>query len=86
MQKDNTQRDRFPPALLEEASILINQLRPVKGEKRVVYRCDCEGCGKLHAVRFIPFGLGRGVSINKCMCQLTANRTHMLTKIMEVSP
>lgn len=65
------------------ADELMQAMRPVNGEMRVVY--ECKECGQLQGHRFIPFGLGRGMHINSCMCQLTS-RNVGLTRILECRP
>lgn len=66
-----------------DAVELIEAMRPVSGEMRAVY--ECQGCGQLIGRRFIPFGLGRGLSVNLCMCQATGPNTPM-TRLMECRP
>jgi len=61
---------------------LFAAMNPVKGEKRVVYRCD--DCGHLYGRRFIPYGIGRGLTVDACMCQITAHRPS--TKVKERLP
>ena len=65
-----------------EAVKLLEVITPIEGEKRVVYKCA--DCGRLFGRRFIPFGLGYGLSINMCMCQLAAHRDSVL--VVESAP
>lgn len=65
------------------AQQLMDSVMPIKGMMRTVYRCDCEGCGQLFLHHYIPFAIGRGARFNQCMCQLTANRMHLTTVILE---
>lgn len=46
------------------AEEVLSAIDPIKGEQRTVYRCD--RCGQHIGRRFIPFGLGRGLTINPC--------------------
>lgn len=62
---------------------IYNSLKKVKGEIRVVYKCD--ECGQLFGRRFIPFGLGQGLSVNMCLCQLTSGNVPS-TRISERRP
>lgn len=50
------------------AEEVLMALDPIKGEMRVVYRCVT--CGQFIGRRFIPFGLGRGLTINPCWCDI----------------
>jgi len=50
-----------------------------KGMERKYYRCS--DCKQVQAHDFIPYGLGRGVQYNSCLCQLTGHRTHLLKEI-----
>lgn len=50
------------------AEEVLDALTPIKGEMRVVYRCV--RCEQHIGRRFIPFGLGRGLTINPCWCDL----------------
>jgi len=52
------------------ADNLFDAMTPVRGEVRTVL-C-CAECGRLFGRRYIPFGLGRGISVNECMCQCTS--------------
>ena len=66
----------------EAAGKLLASIKPIKGEKRVAYKCD--DCGQLFGRRFIPFGMGHGLSVNECLCQITAHRTSTL--VLESAP
>ena len=54
---------------VQQAKALIERITPVPGEARAVYRCV--ECKALFGRRFIPGGIGRGLSVEKCICQLT---------------
>ena len=56
----------------KEIESIFESMLPIKGERRAI--CQCDDCGKLFGRRFIPFGLGRGLTVESCLCQLTANR------------
>lgn len=71
-----------PRVNIAEAQAIMHELPPVRGEMRTVELCN--QCGRLFGCRFIPYGLGHGLSIRKCMCQLT-NRTPS-TRILESRP
>lgn len=58
------------------ASELLESITPIEGEKRVAYKCS--ECGQIFARRFIPFGIGRGLTVKACLCQLTAHRNSYL--------
>ena len=62
---------------------LLRQLGPTDGEMRSVYRCV--HCDQLIGSKFIPYGLGRGITLNPCMDVTTSNNTPM-TKIVECEP
>jgi hypothetical protein len=64
------------------AEKLLASITPVEGEMRVVYKCA--ECGQLFGRRFIPFGLGYGLSVNMCLCQITAKRNSSL--VLESAP
>lgn len=66
-----------------EAEKLIEYLKPIQGEKRVVEKCH--GCGHLQARRYIPYGLGGGIGTNMCICQATSRNTRTTT-ILEKQP
>lgn len=51
---------------------LLAAMAPVTGERRVIYQCG--DCKALFGRRFIPYGLGHGLSVGLCTCQLTARR------------
>jgi hypothetical protein len=67
-----------------QAKKLMRKIARIGGEKRVIYKCT--ECGTLFGCRFIPYGLGRGFSINMCLCQLTANRMHNTVIVLERKP
>lgn len=48
------------------------------GYKRFYYRCTCK---QIQCHEVIPFGLGQGIRWNSCLCQLTGQGTHLLTRI-----
>ena len=66
-----------------DAAEIMESLRPVTGEMRVVY--ECHGCDQLIGRRFVPFGLGRGITVNGRLCQATGPNTPM-TRLMECKP
>ena len=50
---------------------LFDSMTPISGENRVVYRCpECKG---LYGRRFIPHGIGSGLTVGLCLCNLTRN-------------
>jgi hypothetical protein len=51
---------------------LLRSMEPVKGECRTVEEC-CD-CNHLFGRRFIPYGLGRGLTVDPCYCQITGHR------------
>jgi len=53
-------------------------MKPVKGEMRAVYKCS--ECGQLFGHRFIPYGLGHGLKVNECACQLTGLRAKLISE------
>ena len=57
----------------ELAESLLDAMTPVRGETRVVAKCN--ECGRLFGRRYIPFSLGQGISINLCHCQLVSRNT-----------
>ena len=52
---------------------LMAAMPKVPGETRAVERCD--DCGHLFGRRFVPYGLGTGLTVDPCTCQITAHRT-----------
>ncbi len=66
------------------AKKIMRRITRIKGENRVIYKCL--DCGNLFGCRFIPYGLGRGFSLNMCLCQLTANRMHNTIVVLERTP
>ena len=62
---------------------LLDSMIPIEGEMRAVYKCG--DCGAYFGRRFIPYGLGRGLSINLCMCQLTSN-SRPSEAVLEATP
>ena len=67
---------------IENARGIIAQIPAVKGEKRTVEKCG--DCGHLFGRRFIPFGIGIGLTVDPCLCQMTAHRPS--TTVMESTP
>lgn len=57
---------------------LILTQRVMPGYKRFYYRCTC---GQVQCHECIPYGLGHGIQWNPCLCQLTHQGTHLLTRI-----
>lgn len=51
---------------------LFAAMPPRKGEKRTVQKCG--DCGHFFGRRFIPYGLGHGLTVDACLCQLTGRR------------
>jgi hypothetical protein len=62
---------------------LLRQLGPTAGEERAIYRCV--HCQQLIGRKFIPYGLGQGITLNPCMDVTTSNNTP-LSKIVECDP
>ena len=65
-----------------QAIELLNSIEPVEGEERRVYKCS--GCGQLFGRRFIPYAIGHGLTVNPCLCQITAHRPSVL--VLEATP
>lgn len=65
-----TKEKRLTDAERKRRRTLFRAMRTVQGERRVVYKC-CN-CQTLFGRRYIPYGLGRGMSIGLCVCQLTS--------------
>lgn len=65
-----TEKQKARDANLTE--YLFDAMQPIEGECRTVERCD--DCGRLFGRRYIPYGIGEGLSVNLCPCQLTARR------------
>jgi len=61
---------------------LLAAMPPVDGEQRAVV--VCVDCGRFIGRRYIPYGWGQGVTINPCLCQLTAHRPS--TTLVECTP
>ena len=55
----------------DEVDKIMAAMTPVNGEMRCVYQCG--HCDRLFGCRFIPYGLGRGMTINACSCVITNN-------------
>lgn len=66
----------------DKAKKIMDSIPVADGETRTVNKCL--DCGKLFGRRFVPFGLGFGLAVNMCLCQLTANRPSKT--ILESSP
>jgi hypothetical protein len=62
---------------------LMEQMDAIQGEKRVVYQCV--NCKTLIGRRYIPYGLGEGLTINPCLCHLT-QRYNKTVVIKELTP
>ena len=56
---------------------VLQAMRQVKGERRVVYKCS--QCGTFFGRRFIPYAIGRGIAVNECICQLTSRNVASTT-------
>lgn len=54
-----------------DAAKLIKNIKPIDGEMRVIYKCG--HCGHLFGHRFIPMGIGHGMLVSPCLCQLTSH-------------
>lgn len=65
------------------AEEVLAALTPIKGEQREVYRC--ERCGQFIGRRFVPFGLGRGLTINPCWDFVTDKHVP-LTAVLSAKP
>ena len=58
---------------------LFAAMSPIQGEVRAIQKCG--DCGHLFGRRYVPFGLGMGLTIDACWCQLTAHRpAHEVTR------
>ena len=57
---------------MDKIDKIIMAMEPIDGEMRTV--CECGKCGQLFGRRFIPFGLGTGLTINPCHCIITNNQ------------
>lgn len=62
---------------------IYSAMQKVKGEVRAVYKC--KECKQLFGHRFIRYGLGHGLRVNQCLCQLTS-RNVPSEKISERRP
>ena len=62
---------------------LIGQMKPIRGETRAV--CKCGYCGELFGRRYVPYGLGHGLTINPCSCIITNNQHGNYQTVLEVS-
>ena len=62
---------------------LLELMPPVKGEMRTIRKC--KNCGELQGRRFIPYGLGRGVTFGGCMCVAT-DRNQKTELVLETKP
>ncbi len=67
----------------KDAQKLMRGIPAIEGEKRTVEKCA--DCGHLFGRRFIPFGIGQGVSYNLCHCQLTSNNVRSVY-VLEAQP
>jgi len=59
------------PALTVEQQRLVRRLLRLPltpGECRTVHICRDRGCNQIQAHDFVPYGLGRGVWRNMCLC------------------
>lgn len=59
--------------LRQWAERLFEAMAPVEGEWRTVYRCI--ECRLLYGRRYIPGGLGQGLTIAPCLCQLVSSQS-----------
>lgn len=65
-------KPRKTKRLIEKARRLLRTIPRVSGEERTIYACG--DCGKLFGRRYIPHGIGHGLTVGACLCQLTAHR------------
>lgn len=77
--KDHTKILKKDLALAQQ---MIDYMLPIPGEIRIINKCT--ECGQLSGKRFIPFGLGRGYSMNKCLCEATGSGKRI--RILESKP
>jgi len=61
---------------------ILSYIPPVDGEQRAI--TVCHDCGQFIGRRYIPYGLGQGVTINPCWCQLTGHRP--VVTLLEITP
>lgn len=66
-----------------DAQAIIDCMAPVQGEVRAALKC--RSCGRIFGRRYVPYGLGRGLSVNLCGCQLTSNNVQS-TLLLEARP
>ena len=52
--------------------VILEAMPPIDGEVREVLRCGI--CGQLYGRRYIPYGIGEGLTVNACRCLLTGNQ------------
>ena len=67
----------------DEVLRILHLMEPVSGEQRSAYQC--RDCGKVFGRRFIPYGLGEGLTVNPCLCSLTQStpRSRLLGFIVD---
>ncbi len=49
------------------------------GEQRTIHKCL--ECGTVYGRRYIPYGLGQGLTVNACHCLLVSRNVKNLTLI-----
>ena len=60
-----------PHGSTAEIDAVMDSMQPIVGEVREVFRCGI--CGQVYGRRYIPFGIGEGLTVNPCLCVLTKN-------------
>lgn len=73
---------KLSDAETKRAQEIIESMTPLSGMVRTANKCG--DCGSLFGRQFIPYGLGRGLSVDLCGCQLTASRP--FTAVLESKP
>ncbi len=63
---------------------LFSAMAPIDGEVRAV--CRCSLCSALFGRRYIPGGIGRGITIDPCMCITTNNQHGQFTTVDTLKP
>ena len=68
---------------VSDAEAVMQLMSPIDGEVREVRRCN--ECGKLFGRRYIPYGLGQGLTVNPCICFCVDNN-HKATVVLTRDP
>lgn len=63
---------------------LFDSMSQINGEIRTV--CECRYCHQLFGRRFIPYGLGSGLTVNPCHCMVTNNQHGNFATVEERTP